>query len=89
MPLIDGFEEAAAQTDFLSLVRPYLYDNISLLFDNPERLCSHYVETWADFGGIVSLKEETSHCSRFTNADLAAHWRTLAGSLRRVFYIAR
>ena len=87
--LIDGFEDAAAHTDYISLVRPYLYDNLAMLFDNPERLCAHYVDTWQDFGRIVPLKEEAAHCSRFTNADLAAHWRTVAGSLRRVFYIAR
>ena len=87
--LIDGFEDAAAHTDYLSLVRPYLYDNLSMLFDSPERLCAHYVDMWADFGRIVPLKEEAGQCAQFTNAALAAHWGTIAGSLRRIFYIAK
>lgn len=87
--LIDGFEDAAARTDYLALVRPYLYENIPMLFDNPERLCAHYVDTWADFGRIVSLKEEAEQCAQFTNASLAAHWGSIAGALRRIFYIAK
>ena len=58
--LVNEFEQAAAKTDFISLVRPYLYDNIVFLFDNPERLCSHYVDTWADLSEPVTLLKTTS-----------------------------
>ncbi len=87
--LIGRFEDAAAETDFLSLVRPYLYDNLPLLADNPERLCSHYIDTWSDFSAPVTLSEEADFCKNFTNESLAACWRELTSSLRRVFLIGR
>lgn len=87
--LVDEFEEAAGKTDFLSLVRPYLYDNAVMLLDNPERLCSHYVDTWADLSETVTLGEETEFCGAFTNETLANCWREITSSLRRIFYIGK
>ena len=87
--LVDEFEEAAAKTDFLALVRPYLYDNAVLLLDNPERLCSHYVDTWADLSEAVTLGEETKFCGAFTNQTLAKCWKEITSSLRRIFYIGK
>ena len=87
--LVNEFEQAAAKTDFISLVRPYLYDNIVFLFDNPERLCSHYVDTWADLSEPVTLREETEFCGAFTNESLARCWERIVASLRRIFYIGR
>lgn len=87
--LIDGFEKYAEKTDFLRLVRPYLYDNIVLLCDNPERLCSHYVDAWADHSAPVTLREEYEFCGRFDNARLVRNWRKIASSLRRVFYLGK
>ena len=87
--LIDGFEKYAEKTDFLRLVRPYLYDNIVLLCDNPERLCSHYVDAWADHSAPVTLREEYEFCGRFDNARLVRNWKKIASSLRRVFYLGK
>lgn len=89
LPLIDGFEKAAKKTEFVSLVRPYLFDNLVYLFDNPERLCSHYVEAWQDMSCPVTLREEAEFCGSFTDEQLAACWQRIAGSLRRVFLIGR
>ena len=89
LPLIDGFERAAEKTDFVSLVRPYLYDNLVFLFDNPERLCAHYVDAWQDMSAPATLREEAEFCGSFTNEQLAANWRRIARSLRRVFLIGR
>lgn len=89
LPLIDGFERAAEKTDFISLVRPYLYENLILLPDNPENLCGHYVNVWQDMSCPVTLKEESEFCGAFTNERLARCWRTISRSLRRVFLIGR
>lgn len=89
LPLVDGFERAAEKTDFVSLVRPYLYDNLVFLFDNPERLCAHYVDAWQDMSAPATLREEAEFCGSFTNELLAANWRRIARSLRRVFLIGR
>ena len=89
LPLVDGFERAAEKTDFVSLVRPYLYDNLVFLFDNPERLCAHYVDAWQDMSAPATLREEAEFCGSFTNEQLAANWRRIARSLRRVFLIGR
>ena len=88
-PLIDAFEEAAAKTDFLSLTRPYLYDNLVFLYDNPERLCQHYVDLWQDLSVPFTLEEERAHTGAFTDAVLADCWRQITSSLRRVFYIGK
>lgn len=88
-PLIDAFEEEAARTDFMGLVKPYLYDNAPFLYDSPERLCGHYVDTWADLSAPLTLREELEYVGGFTNARLAACWERIATSLRRIFYIGR
>ena len=88
-PLIDAFEEAAAKTDFLPLTRPYLYDNLVFLYDNPERLCQHYVDLWQDLSVPFTLEEERAHTGAFTDAVLADCWRQITSSLRRVFYIGK
>lgn len=87
--LIDEFEEAAEKTDFVSLVRPYLYDNLVFLFDSPERLCAHYVDAWADLSAPLTLREEAEMGAKFTNAALARNWRRIYSSLRRIFFIGR
>ena len=87
--LIDEFEEAAEKTDFLSLVKPYLYDNLVFLFDNPERLCAHYVDAWADLSAPLTLREEAEIGAKFTNEALAKCWRKIYTSLRRIFFIGR
>ena len=88
-PLIDAFEEEAARTDFIALVRPYLYDNAPFLYDSPERLCGHYVDTWADLSRPLTLREEMDLCKDFTNEKLVDCWGRIASSLRRIFYIGR
>ncbi len=88
-PLIDAFEREASRTPFMALVKPYLYDNIEFLYDNPERLCSHYVDTWADLSAPLTLREEMQLCGSFTDRSLAACWERIASSLRRIFYIGR
>ena len=88
-PLVFEFEEYAAKTPFLSLVKPYLHDNIVFLYDNPERLCSHYVDTWADFSAPVTLQESLDVCGSFTDEKLAGFWKEICSSLRRIFYIGR
>ena len=88
-PLIDEFEKFAENTPFLTLVKPFLHDNSVFLYDNPERLCSHYIDTWSDFSAPVTLSEEADFCKNFTNESLAACWRELTSSLRRVFLIGR
>lgn len=87
--LIDEFETEAEKTDFVALVKPYLYDNLVFLFDNPERLCAHYVDSWEALGEPFTLREEAAFGARFTNASLAKCWRRIASSLRRIFYIGR
>ena len=87
--LIDEFEGAAAGTDFVSLVRPYLYENLVFLFDNPERLCAHYVDAWADLSAPLTLREEAETGAAFTNETLAACWKEICASLRRIFFIGR
>ena len=87
--LIDGFERYARKTDFMRLVRPYLYENTSLLCDDPDRLCSHYVDAWADHGVPVPLGEEYAFCGGFDNARLVKNWDKIASSLRRVFYLGK
>ena len=89
LALVDEFEEEAAWTPFLRLVRPFLYDNTVFLYDNPERLCSHYVESWADFSRPVTLAEERERAARFTDARLAELWRAFARSQRTVWFIGR
>ena len=89
LPLVDGFERAAERTNFVSLVRPYLYENLVFLFDNPERLCAHYVDAWQDMSAPVTLQEEAEFCGSFTDEQLAANWVRIARSLRRVFLIGR
>ena len=88
-PLIDAFEDEAAHTDYISLVKPYLYENAPFLYDSPERLCSHYVDTWADLSAPLTLREELEYCQKFTNERLVACWERIASSLRRIFYIGR
>ena len=70
VPLIDEFEKFAENTPFLSLVKPFLHDNCVFLYDNPERLCAHYVDTWIDFSRPVTLKEELEFCRSFTDERL-------------------
>ena len=50
--------------NFLSLVKPYLYDNLVFLFDNPERLCAHYVDAWADLSAPLTLRERLAALGR-------------------------
>lgn len=88
-PLIDEFEGYAQKTPFMSLVKPYLSDNIVFLYDNPERLCTHYVDAWADFSRPVTLEEEQSFVGKFTDEMLSGYWTQIASSLRRIFYIGR
>ncbi len=88
-PLIDEFEKFAENTPFLTLVKPFLHDNSVFLYDNPERLCSHYVDTWIDFSRPVTLKEELDFCESFTDERLKRSWREICSSLRRIFYIAK
>ena len=87
--LIDAFERAAAKTDFMKLVRPYLYDNAVFLPDEPERLCSHYVDLWADLSAPCTLREELEFGGALTNDALRRHWERITSSLRRVFYIGK
>ncbi len=87
--LVSRFEKAGEKADFVGLSRPYLYENLILLPDNPERLCAHYTDTWADVGAPVTLAEEAAFCAKLTNEDLAALWRRIYSSLRRIFYIAK
>ena len=87
--LVSRFETAGEKADFVGLSRPYLYDDLILLPDNPERLCTHYAETWADVGETVTLSEEAAFCEGLTNARLAALWRRVAASHRRVFYLGK
>ena len=87
--LVSRFEKEGEKADFLKLTRPYLYDDLILLPDNPERLCAHYMETWADVGEAVTLSEEAAFAEGLTNEALAALWRRVAASLRRIFYIAK
>lgn len=85
--LIGEFERAAESTGFLSLVKPYLYDNLVFLFDNPERLCAHYVDSWADLSAPLTLREEAEIGAKFTDAALVSCWRKIYTSLRRIFFI--
>jgi len=80
----------AKKCDILVLsVKPYLYENAPFLYDSPERLCSHYVDTWADLSAPLTLREELEYCQKFTNERLVACWERIASSLRRIFYIGR
>ena len=88
LALLDEFEREAEKTPFLKLVRPFLYDNGVFLYDNPERLCSHYTESWADLSRPVTLKEERGIASRFTDGQLARLWRRFAGSERKIYFLA-
>ena len=87
--LVSRFEREGEKADFVGLSRPYLYDNLVLLPDNPERLCMHYTDTWADVGETVTLAEEEAFCAELTNERLAALWRRVTSSLRRIFYIGK
>ena len=87
--LVSRFEKTGEKPDFVGLSRPYLYDDLLLLPDSPERLCSHYMEVWADLGEPVTLTEEAAFAEGLTNEKLAALWRRVASSLRRIFYIAK
>ena len=87
--LVSRFEKTGEKADFVGLSRPYLYDDLLLLPDSPERLCSHYMEVWADLGEPVTLTEEAAFAEGLTNEKLAALWRRVASSLRRIFYIAK
>ena len=40
-------------------------------------------------GACGALREEAEFCGSFTNEQLAANWRRIARSLRRVFLIGR
>ena len=64
-------------------------DNCVFLYDNPERLCAHYVDTWIDFSRPVTLKEELEFCRSFTDERLKTLWKEICSSLRRIFYIAK
>ena len=59
------------------------------LFDNPERLCAHYVDAWADLSAPLTLREEAEIGAKFTNEALAKCWRKIYTSLRRIFFIGR
>lgn len=85
--LASEFEWAAEYTPFSRLVRPFLFDNMVFLYDNPERLCSHYADTWADVGRAVTLREEREIFSRFTDEKLSACWRKIASAGRKMYYI--
>lgn len=87
--LVSRFEREGEKADFVGLSRPYLYDNLVLLPDNLERLCMHYTDTWADVGETVTLAEEEAFCAELTNERLAALWRRVTSSLRRIFYIGK
>lgn len=47
------------------------------------------MEVWADLGEPVTLTEEAAFAEGLTNEKLAALWRRVASSLRRIFYIAK
>lgn len=87
LSLVGAFEEEAAWTPFLRLVKPFLYDNAVFLYDNPERLCAHYVDTWADFSRPVTLAEEKERASRFTDVRLSELWRKIVSSERKVYFL--
>ena len=87
LSLVGTFEEEAAWTPFLRLVKPFLYDNAVFLYDNPERLCAHYVDTWADFSRPVTLAEEKERASRFTDVRLSELWRKIVSSERKVYFL--
>ena len=87
LTLADVFEEEAAWTPFCSLVKPFLYDNAVFLYDNPERLCAHYVDSWADLSRPVTLAEEREKASRFTDVRLGQLWRRIAASARKIYLL--
>lgn len=89
LALAGEFEEQAAWTPFLRLVRPFLYDNNVFLYDNPERLCAHYVEGWADLGRPVTLAEDRARAAAFTDVRLSELWRVLARSDRHVYFLGK
>ena len=87
LALVDAFEREAAGTPFLRLVRPFLFDNTAFLYDNPERLCAHYVDEWADFFRPVTLEEERERASRFTDARLREIWQMFTRAERRIYFL--
>ncbi len=87
MPLIDKFERSAEKTAFLKLVKPFLWENMVFLYDNPERLCSHYADTYADLGEAVTLTREREMYSSFTDEKLAEAWRKITRSARKIYLI--
>ena len=87
--MVDQFEEEAAWTPFLRLVKPFLFDNTVFLYDNPERLCSHYTEGWADFARPVTLAEEHGRGAEFTDARLSELWRKIARSKRKIYFLGK
>lgn len=89
LALVDQFEEEAAWTPFLRLVKPFLFDNTVFLYDNPERLCSHYTEGWADFARPVTLAEEHGRGAEFTDARLSELWRKIARSKRKIYFLGK
>lgn len=86
LALVDEFEKEAEKTPFLRIVKPFLYDNMAFLYDNPERLCAHYVDSWADLSRPVTLAEERDAASRYTDAFLGEMWKKIASSRRRFWF---
>ncbi len=86
LALVDEFEKQAEKTPFLRIVKPFLYDNAAFLYDNPERLCAHYVDSWADLSRPVTLREERETAAGYTDERLACLWRAIASSRRRIYF---
>ena len=89
MALLNEFEEDAAWTPFLRLVKPFLYDNVAFLYDNPERLCTHYTESWADHLRPITLAEEREMAARFTDQRLSELWRAIVRSERKIYFLGK
>lgn len=89
LALLNEFEEDAAWTPFLRLVKPFLYDNVAFLYDNPERLCTHYTESWADHLRPITLAEEREMAARFTDQRLSELWRAIVRSERKIYFLGK
>ena len=83
------FERAVLKAPLMSVVRPFLGDNLVFLYDNPERLVNRYTDLFEDSFRAVTLEESRRLAMELSDNRLYDVWKTFLLGEKKIFLIGK
>ena len=83
------FERSVLKAPLMSVVRPFLGDNLVFLYDNPERLVNRYTDLFEDSFRAVTLEESRRLAMELSDNRLYDVWKTFLLGEKKIFLIGK